>query len=261
MIKILIYEDDFAFRETLCILVNGTEGYELKGAFENCNNIADHLRKFQPDVSHEPDDAEKFKEITEAYAVLSDQQKRAAYDRYGHAGVQGAGSPDFSSVDFSDIFEEFFGLGGFGRSSQRTRNTPRRGADLQMKVELTFEESVFGVDKEVEFTREEVCSNCQGKGAEPGTSKVRCTACKGTGEVRQVRQTILGSMVQVSTCPTCNGAGETISAPCKVCSGRGLERKTRRKTVNIPAGVDNGNQIRLPGDGQPGQNGGPNGNP
>jgi len=227
---------------------------ELKSAFRSL------ARKFHPDVSQEQDAEEKFKEINEAYAVLSDQQKRAAYDRYGHAGVQGGGSPDFSSVDFSDIFEEFFGLGGFGRSSQRSRNTPRRGADLQMKVELSFEESVFGVDKDVEFTREEVCSNCQGKGAEPGTNKVRCTNCKGSGEVRQVRQTILGSMVQVSTCPSCNGAGETISTPCKVCSGRGLDRKTRKKTVNIPAGVDNGNQIRLAGEGQPGVNGGPNGN-
>jgi molecular chaperone DnaJ len=124
----------------------------------------------------------------------------------------------------------------------------------------TFEESIFGVEKEIEYTRDEVCSTCQGSGAEPGTSPVRCSTCSGNGEVRQVRQTILGSMVQVSTCPTCGGAGETISTPCHTCSGRGLERKTLRKTVSIPAGIDDGNQIRLAGEGQPGVNGGPNGN-
>jgi molecular chaperone DnaJ len=127
-------------------------------------------------------------------------------------------------------------------------------------VDLTFEEAVFGVEKEIEITRDEICENCQGKGAEPGTSPVRCTTCNGSGEIRQVRQTLLGSMVQVSTCPTCNGQGETIATPCRRCNGRGLERKTRKKSVNIPAGVDVGNQIRLAGEGQPGINGGPNGN-
>lgn len=226
---------------------------ELKAAFRQL------ARTYHPDVSQDPHAEERFKEINEAYGVLSDQQKRAAYDRFGHAGVQGNGAPDFTTVDFSDIFEEFFGIGGFGRSSQRSRNTPRRGADLQYKVELSFEEAVFGVDKEIEFNRDEVCSTCQGKGAEPGTSPVRCSTCNGTGEVRQMRQTILGSMVQVTTCPTCGGVGETISTPCHTCNGRGLERKTRKKTVSIPAGVDNGNQIRLAGEGQPGLNGGPTG--
>jgi molecular chaperone DnaJ len=131
---------------------------------------------------------------------------------------------------------------------------------LQYKVDLTFEEAVFGVEREIEVTRDEVCSTCSGAGAEPGTSPVRCAACSGSGEVRQVRQTLLGSMVQVTTCPTCNGRGETIGTPCHTCSGRGLERKTRRKVVAIPAGVDAGNQIRLAGEGQPGINGGPNGN-
>jgi molecular chaperone DnaJ len=228
---------------------------EIKGAFRRL------ARQYHPDVSTEPDAEERFKKINEAYAILSDDEKRATYDRFGHAGVQGMGgtAPDFS-MDFADIFEEFFGFGGFGRSSRRARNAPHRGTDLQLKVDLTFEESVFGIEKEIEFTRDEVCSTCQGRGAEPGTSPARCPTCGGSGEVRQVRQTLLGSMVQVATCPTCNGQGETISTPCHTCNGRGLERKTRKKVVSIPGGVDTGTQIRLAGEGQPGTNGGPNGN-
>ncbi len=229
---------------------------DIKAAFRTL------ARQFHPDVSQEPNAEERFKEVNEAYAVLSDADKRAAYDRFGHAGVQNTGGvPDFT-VDFGDLFEEFFGgFGGFGRtSSRRARNAPRRGADLQYNVDLSFEESIFGVEKEIEITRDEVCETCGGKGAEPGTSPVRCTTCNGTGEVRQVRQTLLGSMVQVSTCPVCNGQGETIVTPCHTCGGRGLVRKNRKKVVSIPAGVDNGNQIRLAGEGQPGENGGPNGN-
>ncbi|MFM8320266.1 MAG: molecular chaperone DnaJ [Chloroflexota bacterium] len=226
---------------------------ELKAAFRKL------ARQFHPDVNKEPDAEEKFKEINEAYAVLSDPDKRAAYDRYGHAGVKGmGGTPDFSTMDWTDIFGDLFGFGGFGRSGGR--NAPRRGADLQYRLELTFEEAVFGVEKEIEVTRDEMCSTCNGSGAKPGTSPTRCTTCNGAGEVRQVRQTILGSMVQVATCPTCRGQGETISSPCSTCQGRGLERKTRRKMVNIPGGVDTGTQIRLAGEGQPGENGGPNGN-
>ena len=229
---------------------------DIKAAFRKL------ARQYHPDVSQEPNAEERFKEINEAYAVLSDQDKRAAYDRFGHAGVQNMGGvPDFT-VDFADLFEEFFGgFGGFGRStSRRTRNAPRRGGDLQYNVDLTFEESIFGVDREVEITRDEVCETCNGSRAEPGTSRVRCSTCNGSGEVRQVRQTLLGSMVQVSTCPACNGQGETLATPCHSCNGRGLVRKNRKKVVSIPAGVDNGNQIRLAGEGQPGENGGPNGN-
>jgi molecular chaperone DnaJ len=230
---------------------------ELKSAFRRL------ARQYHPDVNNASDSEERFKELNEAYAVLSDSEKRAAYDRFGHAGVRGAGgAPDFS-VDFgnfADIFEEFFGVGGFGRSSRRSRQVPRRGADLQYKVELTFEEAVFGVEKEIEITRDEVCATCRGSGAEPGTTPTRCSNCGGSGEVRQVRQTLLGSMVQVTTCPACNGVGETISTPCSTCGGRGVERKTRSKVISIPAGVDTGNQIRIAGEGQPGIDGGPLGN-
>ncbi len=230
---------------------------EIKSAFRQL------ARKYHPDVNKEADAEERFKEINEAYAVLSDTDKRAAYDRFGHAGVNGmggAGAPDFTNIDFTDIFEQFFGFGGGGSGRTRARNTPRRGADLNMTVTLSFEESVFGIEKEIEFTRDEVCSTCRGTGAEPGTKPVRCQTCEGRGEVRQVRQTFLGSMVQVTTCPTCNGQGEVINTPCPTCHGRGLERKTVRKTVSVPGGVDTGTQIRLAGEGQPGIFGGPNGN-
>jgi molecular chaperone DnaJ len=226
---------------------------EIRAAFRKM------ARQYHPDVNKAADAEERFKEINEAYAVLSDEEKRAAYDRYGHAGVNGQGGmPDFSSVDFSDIFGEFFGFGG--SSSRRQRNAPHRGADLNYAVQLTFEESIFGIEKEVEVTRDEICGTCHGSRAEPGTSPVRCATCGGRGEVRQVHQTFLGSMVQVTTCPTCNGTGEVITTPCHTCRGRGYERKVVHKVVPIPGGVDNGTQIRLAGEGQPGANGGPNGN-
>jgi molecular chaperone DnaJ len=229
----------------------GATPEELKAAFRGL------ARQYHPDVNKSPDAEERFKEINEAYAVLSDPEKRAAFDRYGHAGVNKMGGVDFSTMDFSDIFEELF---GFGMGSRRTGRSPRRGADLTIAIALTFEESVFGVEKEIDITRDETCITCRGSGAEPGSSPQRCAQCEGRGEVRQVRQTFLGSMVQVATCPVCNGAGEVIIKPCPACRGRGLERKSIKKTISIPAGIDNGQQIRLAGEGQPGIYGGPNGN-
>jgi molecular chaperone DnaJ len=230
---------------------------DIKAAFRKM------ARQYHPDVNKAADAEERFKEINEAYAVLSDSDKRTAYDRFGHAGVRGpSGGVDFNVdfSDFADIFGDLFGFGGFGRSTRRSRNVPRRGGDLQYRLDLTFEEAVFGAEKELEITRDELCPNCNGGGAEPGTSPVRCKTCNGAGEVRQVRQTILGSMVQVTTCPTCNGQGETIETPCHDCQGRGQVRRTRQKVVSVPAGVDTNTQIRLAGEGQPGINGGPNGN-
>lgn len=227
---------------------------EIKSAFRNL------ARQFHPDVNKDPGATEHFKEINQAYSILSDPEKRAAYDRYGEAGVSGfgggGGAPDFTN--FADIFEEIFGFGGSG--SSRRRNAPRRGADLSYSVTLSFEEAAFGIEKELEITRDEACSACRGSGAEPGTSSSTCATCGGRGEVRQVRQTFLGSMVQVTSCPNCGGSGRVISNPCRTCRGRGLERRTSRKTIPIPGGVDNGTQIRLAGEGQPGENGGPNGN-
>jgi molecular chaperone DnaJ len=226
---------------------------EVKAAFRKL------ARQYHPDVNKEADAEEKFKEINEAYGVLSDADKRARYDRYGRAGLGDLGGmPDFATMDFGDIFEEI--LGGFGFSTgRRSRRSPRRGRDLQMSVSLAFEEAVFGVEKEIEFQRDETCSTCSGSGAEPGTTPTRCTTCNGQGEVRQVRQTFLGSMVQTMTCPACNGNGEVISSPCHTCRGTGLDRKTIKKKVQIPAGVDIGTQIRLAGEGQPGVFGGPQG--
>lgn len=226
---------------------------EIKAAFRKL------ARQYHPDVNKDPGAEEKFKEINEAYGVLSDREKRARYDRFGREGLGNLGGFHDYTMDFSDLFEELFGSFGFstGRSSRRS---PRRGRDLQMQVNLTFEEAVFGVEKEIEFQREEVCSRCNGSGAEPGTSPVRCSTCNGQGEVRQVRQTFLGQMVQTATCPSCNGRGEIISTPCKTCRGSGLERKTVAKKVQIPGGVDHGTQIRLAGEGGPGVYGGPNGN-
>jgi molecular chaperone DnaJ len=230
---------------------------ELKTAFRSL------ARQFHPDVNKSHDAEEKFKEINEAYNVLSDADKRAAYDRFGHEGVNTQGMPDFSSMDLSDILEGLFnmgGFGGFGGSRSRSRNAPRRGQDLSSRIRLTFEEAVFGTEKEIEITRDEKCGTCNGSGAEPGTHPSPCASCKGTGEIRQVHQTFLGSMVQVVTCPDCQGRGEIINSPCHTCRGRGLERKTVKKKITVPAGVDDGNQMRMMNEGQPGVNGGPNGN-
>ncbi len=243
------------YYETLGVPRDASDS-EIKSAFRRL------ARQYHPDVSQEPDAEERFKEINEAYAVLSDQEKRSAYDRFGHAGVRGAGGvPDWTTMDFSDILGDLFGFGfgGFGRST-RSRNSPRRGADLQYRIHLTFEEAVFGVEKEIEITREEVCETCHGSGSKPGTSPARCSTCGGNGEVRQARQTIFGSMVHVTTCPACKGKGEVIINPCPTCHGQTKVRRTRKKVVSIPAGVDTGTQIRLAGEGQPGINGGPPGN-
>ena len=235
-------------------LPRGASPEEVKSSFRRL------ARQYHPDVNKAHDAEERFKEINEAYAVLGDDQKRAAYDRYGHAGLDGfGGMPDFTNLDLGDIFEELFGFGFGRRAGRQQRNAPRRGSDLQYNLTLEFEEAVFGVEKQVEFSRDEVCKRCDGTGAEPGTKKASCPTCGGRGEVRQSRQTIFGSMVQVTTCPNCRGSGEIIGSPCKTCNGRGLERKVVKRKVTVPAGVDSGTQVRLNSEGQPGINGGPQG--
>lgn len=216
-------------------------------------------RQHHPDVSDAPDAEVRFKEINEAYEVLSDPEKRVTYDRFGHAGPGRVGfSFDFGFRDPFEIFEEVFGRGFGFRTS--TRRGPRRGADLRYDLHLTFEEAAFGCEKEIEVTRNEVCPECKGSKAEPGTSPVRCSECNGTGQVRRVQPSILGSFVSVTTCPVCQGTGETIPIPCSQCDGRGQIYTTRRLSVTIPPGVDHGTQIRLANEGEMGQRRGPPGN-
>jgi len=220
-------------------------------------------RQYHPDVAKDKRVAEeKFKEINEAYGILSDPEKRRRYDQYGRAGLgEMGGMPDYATMDFNDIFEELLGGFGFGMGGSRGQSRrPRRGRDLQVQVNLAFEEAVSGAEKTIEFSRNEVCGTCKGSGSAPGTSPQRCQTCGGRGEVRQVRQTIFGSMMQSGPCPTCGGRGEVITSPCPTCHGGGQERKTVRKIVTIPAGVDTGTQMRLAGEGEPGTLGGPQGN-
>jgi molecular chaperone DnaJ len=231
----------------------GASAEEIKKAFRR------KARQYHPDVNKEAGAEEMFKEINEAYDVLSDPQKRAAYDRFGHAAVNGAatGDPFTNFTGFSDIFDEFFGGGAF---RSRTRRAPRRGQDLQYRLTIEFAEAIFGTEREIEFERTAVCPACNGSRAEPGTTPIRCSTCGGTGEVRSVRQTFLGQMVNITPCPDCQGTGEVITTPCRECGGRGLVRQMRRLTVSIPAGVDRGTQIRISGEGEPGVYGGPPGN-
>ena len=216
-------------------------------------------RECHPDVSDAPDAEVRFKEVNEAYQVLSDPEKRNTYDRFGHAGLEGArGGFDMGGFrDPFEIFEEFFGQ-GFGFSSRR--RGPRRGADLRYDLHLTFEEAVFGCEKDIEVTRHEVCPDCGGSGAKPGTSPSRCPECNGRGQVRQVQRSILGSFVSVTDCPTCRGEGTVVDEACSRCQGEGRVRVTRELSVSIPPGVDDGTRIRLAGEGEAGGDGGPRGN-
>jgi molecular chaperone DnaJ len=232
----------------------GASAEEIKRAYRKL------AMEYHPDRNKNDEAAARFKEINEAYEVLHDVEKRQLYDRYGHAGLRNnGGASDFSGfAGFGDIFEDLFG--GFGRAGATQRRAPRRGADLRSLINLTFEEAIFGVDKEIEVTRSDTCHVCQGSGAEPGTQPKRCPQCNGTGEVRRMQQTILGAMVNVSTCDRCNGEGELVSTPCHECRGYKRVQSTHRMTVQVPAGVDDGTQIRLAGQGEPGINGGPSGN-
>jgi molecular chaperone DnaJ len=213
--------------------------------------------KFHPDRNRDHGAEQRFKEINEAYEVLCDADKRASYDRYGHAGAQpfGRGFEGFSGFGgFGDIFDTFFG------GATVRRQGPQRGSDLHYKATLAFEEAVFGVERELEIVREEVCSHCQGVRAEPGTEATRCTNCNGTGEVRRAQYSVFGQFVNVTMCDRCHGEGRAIATPCTRCSGVGRERRARRISVNIPAGVDDGSQVRLSNEGNAGLRGGPAGN-
>lgn len=239
-------------------LQKGASDEEIKRAFRKL------AIKYHPDKNQGDKEAEdKFKEINEAYQVLSDPEKKARYDQFGTADFDGSGfgSGGFGGFDFSDmggfgdIFDSFFGGGG----GSRRRNGPQRGADLEYTVNLTFEEAIFGVEKEIAINRSETCDSCKGSGAKAGTSAKTCPTCDGQGQVRVQRQTPLGSFVSTSTCNTCGGSGKVIDDPCNTCHGKGNVRKNRKISVNIPAGVDTGNVMPLRGQGDHGTNDGPPG--
>ena len=237
-------------------VARGADSSEIKGAFRRL------ARQYHPDVSVETDAEEKFKEINEAYEVLSDDDKRARYDRFGHAGVNGAGGfgqgmGGIGFEDFGDIFEQVFT--NFGGGGARRRGAAR-GRDRRVDVTIDFVESVFGIEKEIEFQRLEVCDSCEGLGAAEGTRPTTCSRCNGSGEERVVRQTFLGSMVQSHTCPNCGGKGQVITNPCRNCDGSGRRRKRAVLNVKIPAGVSEGIQIQVRGDGDAGERGAPPGN-
>jgi len=230
---------------------------ELKKAYRKL------AMEFHPDRNSSEDAAEKFKEINRAYEVLSDDQKRPLYDRFGHAGVDGSASggpggfEGFQGFEgFGDIFDAFF---GGGQRGGKRRRGPARGSDLRYNLRLTFEEAVFGVEKEIEFQRLERCETCEGRGAEAGTEPVTCPECNGAGELRRAQQSIFGQFVNVSACGRCQGEGRIITNPCQDCRGSGRTRQTRHIAVKVPAGVDDGAQIRIGGEGEAGPRGGENG--
>ncbi|XP_011074871.1 chaperone protein dnaJ A6, chloroplastic [Sesamum indicum] len=226
---------------------------EIKSAYRKL------ARSYHPDVNKEPEAEQKFKEISNAYEVLSDDEKRSIYDKYGEAGLKGAG---MGMGDFNnpfDIFESLFeGMGGMGMGGRGSRNRATEGEDQIYNLVLNFKEAVFGVEKEIEIIRLESCSTCDGSGAKPGTKPSKCNTCGGQGQVVSSARSPLGVFQQVTTCSTCGGAGE-ISSPCNTCGGEGRVRKSKRITLKVPAGVDSGSRLRVRSEGNAGQRGGPPG--
>lgn len=249
------------FYEVLGVSRNASSE-EIKKAYRKL------ARKYHPDVNRDDEKAaEKFKEISHAYEILSDPQKREAYDRFGHAAFDpknnGAGGfGDFGGFDFDDIggafgdiFDMFFGTA----AGRRARRGPQRGADREVRLDIDFEDAVFGVEKEIEIYRMEKCEHCNGTGAEPGTGVKTCPSCNGSGQIRNVQATPFGRFETVRPCSRCRGEGKIIEKPCSVCRGTGQVRKARKIKVRIPAGVDSGSRLRIQGEGEPGPYGGPPG--
>ncbi|HVB72797.1 MAG TPA: molecular chaperone DnaJ [Ktedonobacteraceae bacterium] len=236
-------------------VARGASEDELKKAYRRL------AKQYHPDTNKEQGADARFIEINEAYETLSDPQKRSVYDHYGHAGLNGNGSAGFGDFagfsSINDLFETFFS--GAAGGTQR-RSGPQRGADIRYELTITFEEAVFGCQKEIELPRWESCSNCRGSGAQPGTSTTRCSSCQGTGEIRRVQQSIFGQFVNVTMCERCRGEGKVITTPCEKCRGQGRVRNNRRVVVNIPAGVDDGINVRVTGEGEVSSRGGTPGN-
>ncbi|MDY0018073.1 MAG: molecular chaperone DnaJ [Candidatus Delongbacteria bacterium] len=246
--------------------------YEILGVDKNATK--DDIKKaykklalkFHPDRNKgDKDSEEKFKEVGEAYSVLSDDNKRSKYDRFGHEGVRGgsgAGGFDFSGFDFGDaesIFEQFFGRGFGGSSRRRSSSGLKKGTDIQISIKLTLEEISRETSKKIKLNKYVKCSNCNGSGAKDISSKTKCSTCSGTGEIRTVQRSILGQFVNVSPCPHCDGTGEVILDKCPMCSGEGRVREDKTVSVTIPAGVSEGQYLTLSGEGNTGKRGGPSG--
>jgi len=253
----------------VCILSEKRDYYEVLGVPRSASldDIKKAYRKlakkYHPDVNPGDKEAEaKFKEINEAYSVLSDEEKRASYDRYGHAAFEGMGANGFSGFDgfgfgaFDDIFETF--MGGFGRSRQKAKG-PVRGKDLRYSMEISFEEAAFGTEKEISVSRLQTCDTCGGTGAKPGTSPETCRHCNGTGQIRYAQSTLFGQFVNVRTCDVCGGEGKIIKHACETCHGKGRVTRSSRISVRIPAGINDNQTISLQGQGESGLRGGPPG--
>lgn len=240
---------------------NGASADEIKKAYRKL------AKKYHPDLN--PSDKEnaeaKFKEASEAYEVLSDGEKKSRYDQFGHAGVDpnsaagygGGYAGGFDDFDLGDIFGSFFG--GGGGAARRNPNAPQRGRDIQMHIELTFEEACFGTKKEITVSHAESCTSCHGSGAAAGTQPSKCPNCGGSGQVRTVQRTPFGNMQSTRTCEVCGGKGNVINDPCKVCRGEGSVRRSKKISVNIPGGIDDGQSLNVRGEGDIGKNGGPAG--
>ena len=249
--------------------------YEVLGVSKDADDAAIKkayralAKKYHPDMN--PGDAEaekKFKEASEAYAVLSDAEKRRQYDQFGHAafeggagGAGGFGGFDFNGADFGDIFGDIFGdlFGGGGRRGGRANNGPMKGANIRKSIRITFEEAVFGCKKELEVILKDPCTTCGGTGAKPGTSPETCPKCGGKGQVVYTSQSFFGTVQNVQTCPNCGGSGKVIKEKSTSCSGTGYTSSKKKIEVTIPAGIDNGQSVRIREKGEPGTNGGPRG--
>jgi molecular chaperone DnaJ len=241
--------------------------YEVLGVPRNASaeEIKKAFRKlafqYHPDRNRDGDAAEKFKEVNEAYEVLSDADKRAAYDRFGHRGAEGLfgrGFEGFGFGDYGDIFEDFFNF--FSGTSTTTRQAPRRGNDLRYRVSISFEEAALGCEKEISISRTEVCGTCHGTRAKPGSQPKRCPACNGSGQVRREQRSLFGRFINTAVCGQCHGEGTLITEPCQDCKGSGFQKQERNISVKVPAGIDDGNGIRLTGEGDAGSRGGSPGN-